>query len=208
MIEPFQNPHLAAPTPLTVEDDNLVFGHVAEWGRDHVSFPGRSIKPPRSPSGYRYLHLGAYRYNSEDLDVGCITLHTTHASSNLNAEETRKHYEHTGSVAAYVRCGEDSHGIWFSGCTALALEPKDLEALRGAKVSGDWRQIDGALELVGILAVSTPGFPIPRPAARIAAGHATPLALVASGIVTEPHFEDTRTRLRLANTRRRLRALK
>lgn len=207
MIEPFANPHLAAPTPLTVEDD-LVFGHVAEWGRSHLSFPGRQITPPKSPSGYRYLHLGSYQHDGQDLDVGCITLHTTHASSNLNAEETQRHYEHTGSVAAYVRCGEDAHGIWFSGRTALALEPKDLEALRGAKVSGDWRQIDGALELVGILAVSTPGFPIPRPAARIAAGHSQPLALVASGIVTEPHFADTRTRLHLVNVRRKLRALR
>ncbi len=207
MIEPFADPHLGAPTPLTVEDD-VVFGHVAEWGRDHLSFPGRSIKPPRSRSGYRYLHLGAYDHAGEDVSVGCITLHTTHAPSSLNADETRRHYESTGAVAAYVRCGEDAHGIWFSGRVALGLEPKDLEALRGAKVSGDWRQIDGALELVGILAVNTPGFPIPRPSARIAAGFAEPLALVASGIVVEPHFEETRARLRLANTRRKLRALK
>jgi hypothetical protein len=207
MTEPFADPRLDAPTPLTVEDD-VVFGHVAEWGRDHLSFPGRSIKPPKSPSGYRYLHLGAYQHDGRDVSVGCITLHTTHASSSLNADETRKHYEHTGAVAAYVRCGEDDHGIWFSGRVALGLEPKDLEALRGAKVSGDWRQIDGALELVGILAVSTPGFPIPRPRARIEAGSNQTLALVASGIVVEPHFAETRTRLRLANTRRRLRALK
>lgn len=207
-MKPFEDPQLSAPTPLTVEDDHVVYGHVAEWGRDHLSFPGQRIKPPRSASGYRYLHLGAYDHAGEDVSVGCITLHTTHAPSNLGAEETRRHYEDTGAVAAYVRCGEDAHGIWFSGKVALALEPKDLEALRGAKVSGDWRSIDGSLELVGILAVSTPGFPIPRPSVRVEAATNQPLALVASGIVLEPSFAETRSRLHAANLRRKLRRLK
>lgn len=207
MIEPFANPHLAAPTPLTVEDD-VVFGHVADWKTPHISFLGQRIMPPKSPSNYRYFHLGAYEYAGLDLDVGCLTLHTTHAPSNLNAEETRRHYESTGAVAAYIRCGEDAHGIWFSGRTALGLTEADKEALRGAKVSGDWRGIEGHLELVGTLAVNTPGYPIPRTSVRIEAATQQPMALVASGIVLEPHFAETRTRLHLANVRRKLRALR
>jgi hypothetical protein len=56
-----------------------------------------------------------------------------------------------------------------------------LDALRAASLSGDWRRINGNLELVAALAVNVPGFPIPRTQAAMAA--AGQLALVASGVV-------------------------
>jgi hypothetical protein len=64
-----------------------------------------------------------------------------------------------------------------------------LDALRAASLSGDWRRIDGSLELVAALAVNVPGFPIPRTQASMAASAQT--ALVASGIVQpEPDKSD------------------
>src|SRR5690606_1868713 len=55
--------------------------------------------------------------------------------------------------------------------------------IRASAVSGDWRPINGRLELVAVCAVNCPGFPIPR--TMVASGAA--VSLVAAGI--EPIIE-------------------
>ena len=57
------------------------------------------------------------------------------------------------------------------------MDDVQLRAIRAASVSGDWRPINGNLELVAVCAVNVPGFPIPR--TRVASGQ--PVALVAAG---------------------------
>lgn len=61
------------------------------------------------------------------------------------------------------------------------MTPARLRILRGASLSGDWRNIGGALELVGMLAVNVPGFPVPRADMELTAAGDVPLALVAAG---------------------------
>jgi hypothetical protein len=65
-----------------------------------------------------------------------------------------------------------------------------VRALRASPISGDWRKVDGNLELVAALAVNVPGFPvIPRPQGMVASGGLT--SLVATGIVLEqPHVDE------------------
>jgi hypothetical protein len=198
-ITAFKNPNLEGPTPLTIDGD-VVYGHYAAWGTEHIGAAG--VTPPRGGT-HRYFHLGAYDLDGKEIDVGCITMRTGHAGLRLAADDARKHYEDTGTVAAYVRAGDDEHGGWFCGRLAKNLDDARIEELRGAKVSGDWRGINGRRELIGILAVCTPGFPIPRPRALIAAGQREPLALVACGIV---RGDDARLRLRARLARGRLRA--
>lgn len=204
MIEAFKNPGLDRPTPIKILDDGTVYGHVADWAGSHIG--RRGTKPPRNHTGYRYFHLGAYKLGSQEIDVGCITLHAGHSDIRLGADEARKAYEDTGSVAAYIRCGEDSHGIWFSGKLAKGMDDADVEALRGAKVSGDWRGINGKAELIGVLAVNIPGFPIPRERVLVAAGQADPLSLVACGVVENTYVSQVRQELRASVLRRRLAA--
>ena len=55
--------------------------------------------------------------------------------------------------------GEDEFGIWLAGALRPGLAPERIRELMAADVSGDWRRIGGALELVGVLAVNVPGFP-------------------------------------------------
>jgi hypothetical protein len=62
-------------------------------------------------------------------------------------------------AAADVTAGEDDFGIWVAGALRPGLRPEDIRALMAADVSGDWRRIGGALELVAVLAVNVPGFP-------------------------------------------------
>lgn len=195
MIEPFKDPGLDRPTPLTVLRDGTIFGHFCAWGTPHMA--RGSITPPRSPSGYRYFHLSGYDWNGVDLDVGKITLHTTHADIRAGGQAAIDHYENTGSVAAYVRAGEDRHGGWFCGRVAKGLSDADLEALRGATPSGDWRGYNGARELIGILAVNVPGFPVERERVLVASGEDR-LALVASGLVVNDRSPGDRLRLHFA----------
>lgn len=202
MIEAFKDPMLDRPTPIKILADGTIYGHVADWNGSHIGHMG--VKPPRNHTGYRYFHLGAYDHSGSEIDVGCITLHTLHADIRLPAEEARKAYENTGSVAAYIKCGEDKFGIWFSGKLAKGLDEADIEALRGAKVSGDWRGINGKSELIGVLAVNIPGFPIERERVLVASGMRDPLTLIASGIVDNPYVSQAQSRLRIHLARRKL----
>jgi hypothetical protein len=54
----------------------------------------------------------------------------------------------------------------------------------GAKLSGDWRRIQGKFRLVAMLAVNVPGFGVPRMQAGMQDGRQ--VSLVASGIVPSP----------------------
>ena len=186
----FDNPGLTTPTPLTVTDDGHVFGHIALWGTCHIGFKG-CTQPPNSPSNYAYFNT--HEVTTDDgrrVAVGRLTMNTLHAGQRLSANDTVYHYEHTGAVGAYVRAGEDQHGIWVSG---VAHPKADIDELRAAPVSGDWRRIGSGLELVGLLSVNIPGFPVPRPQALVAAAgySASPdsdpyvtLSLVAGGMNT------------------------
>lgn len=210
MIEPFKDPGLSRPTPLRIEGD-VIYGHFCAWGTEHLA--RRGVTPPKSPSEYRYFHLSGYEWQGRDIDVGKITLHTTHAGIRMTAEDAVQHYENTGTVAAYVRAGDDEHGGWFCGRVASGLDDATMEALRAATPSGDWRGYNGKRELIGILAVNVPGFPIERERALIAAAGSDHLALVASGLVpngVEPaarELDDAASRLRLRLARKRLAAL-
>ena len=89
---------------------------------------------------------------------------------------------------ADIVAGEDSYGIWFAGALRPGVEEHRIEALRGAALSGDWRRINGNMELVATLAVNVPGFPVPR--VGFAASGARDMALVAAGVVTQSPVDE------------------
>jgi len=156
----FDTPALDGLTPITVTEDGRVFGHLAPWDVCHIGIPDACRTAPRSTSGYAYFHLGSVRTaEGSELAVGTITLGTDHAAGRASLSEAQRHYADTGMAAAVVRAGEDEFGIWVAGAV---LPGADIATLRRAPLSGDWRRIGGSMELVGALAVNTPGFPIPR----------------------------------------------
>lgn len=180
----FKNPNLSRPTPLTITDDGRVFGHAAVFGTCHVGYKDRCVTPPRSNKGYSYFNVGEVLTDSGDhVPVGRITANTSHAALELAAQPAKEHYDHTGFAAAYVKAGEDEHGIWFAGVVAPDATDAQIANLRAAGVSGDWRNIGGNLEMVGLLAVNTPGFPVPRMGTGLVAG--AQMSLVAAGMVAE-----------------------
>lgn len=177
----FENPSLDKPTPITVTADGRIFGHAALWGTCHVGYRDRCVTPPRSKSNYQYFNVGSVlTADGKSVNVGRLTAGTTHAAIEFGAQPAREHYDHTGFAAAYVHTGEDQHGIWFAGAVSPTATPEQIAVLRASSVSGDWRAINGALEMVGILAVNTPGFPIPKARAGLVAG--AQVSLIASGL--------------------------
>lgn len=157
----FDDPHLKMPTPLTVSRDGRVVGHLAAWKTSHTAFPGHHIKPPRSRAGYAYFHTGQTDTDTGDMvPIGRLTVNTGHASLGDDAATAASHYDNTGTAAAVVRAGEDRHGIWIAGAVTPDATQRQIAALRRSPLSGDWRTMNGSLELIGALAVNVPGFPV------------------------------------------------
>lgn len=177
----FADPCLSGPTPLTVSEDGRVFGHLATWGTCHIGFSDVCVTPPRSATDYALFHVGEVLTSDGSLPVGKITLGTGHAESRLGAHAAAEHYDHTGTVVAVVRAGEDAHGIWVAGLLTAGVTGDQIAELRRSPLSGDWRRVNGRLELVAALCVNVPGFPIPRAVAASAA--VGQLSLVAAGTV-------------------------
>lgn len=173
----FEDPCLPKATPLTVTDDGRVYGHIAAWNVNHIGLP-RATKPPRSRSKYAYFHTGVIRTEAgTDVPVGQLTLAGGHAPLNADAASAARHYDDTASAVADIHVGEDQYGIWCAGSLRPNLDEMQIRALRASAPSGDWRPINGSLELVAICQVNVPGFPTAR--AMIASGKV--LALVAAG---------------------------
>jgi hypothetical protein len=173
----FKNPGFTKPTPLTVDDNGRVYGHIAAWQVSHIGLP-RATKPPRSRSKYAYFNTGVIRTEEgTDVPVGQLTLAGGHAPLNADAAAAAKHYDDTASSVADIHVGEDEYGIWCAGSLRPNLDEMQIRALRASAPSGDWRPINGGLELVAICQVNVPGFPTAR--AMVASGKV--LALVAAG---------------------------
>lgn len=181
----FDDPKLKKATPLTVDDEGRVFGHIAAWHVDHIGM-SFGTKPPRSRSKYAYFHTGLVRTEEgSDVPVGQLTLAGGHAALEMNAQEAVRHYDDTASAIADVHAGEDAYGIWVAGALRPGTSPEQIRALRASAPSGDWRPIKGHLELVAVCQVNVPGFPVAR--SRVASGQV--MALVAAGANTLAHMK-------------------
>lgn len=197
----FKNPGLGQATPLTITDEGKVYGHIASWQTSHIGMGGRGVKPPRSASQYAYFRTGELRTDEGDIQVGQLTLAGGHASLQASAEEAIKHYDDTASAVADVVAGEDQFGIWVAGALRPDVTPSQIRAFRASSPSGDWRPINGRLELVAVCQVNVPGFPIAR---AITASGGVPGALVAAGAA---YLAELRENSKMEEIERRLFAM-
>lgn len=177
----FVNPNLGGPTPIAVTADGRVMGHLAAWGVCHTKWSDRCVMAPRNSSGYKYFLNGSViTADGSSVKVGKITMGTGHADTRYGWIPAADHYDNTGVPAAVVAAGEDAWGIWVAGAMTPETDERDAAQLRRSPLSGDWRRINGSMELVAALAVNTPGFPI---VSMTASGE--PDALIAVGVIAE-----------------------
>jgi hypothetical protein len=208
--------------PLTITPEGRVFGHLAPWDGCHMGFAESScVTPPRSRSGYGYFHVGEVTTDDgETVTVGKLMLASKggkHAHIGLSKNEAAQHYDDTSMVAAYLRAVDGRHGIWVAGALNPRLTANQLRDLRALAPSGDWRPVNGTLELICALAVPVPGYPIPRAdvemirvgdelevrslvasAGWFDADPAAERALADAGLIEDQTLEDARTRALVA----------
>lgn len=178
----FDNPQLSGPTALQVDDDGRVYGHLATWGTCHVAFSDVCVNPPKSNTDYSYFHVGeTVTASGKRIPVGKIVMGPGHAGPYAGWRAATMHYDKSGATVAVGRIYEDAHGIAFAGGLVPEVTPSQVASLRRSPLSGDWRKIGGNLELVAALAVSVPGFPVPRPRAGVA--YKSQASLTAAGVI-------------------------
>lgn len=179
----FNDPDLDGPTGITVTEEGRIYGHLALWDTCHIaSGPGQCTTAPHSQTNYAYFHTGAILTDdNQELAVGHLTLGTGHAAPDKTVRGTMAHYDNTGLAVADVRAGEDAYGIWVAGAVRPHVSPEDIRTLRSSPLSGDWRRVQGNLELVAALAVNVPGFPVPR--TKGATKNKSMYSLVAAGVI-------------------------
>lgn len=159
----FNKPVFAGPTKFTIAKDGRVFGHVAEWRKCHIGIGNACVMAPRNKSGYKYFTLGSVICDDgSEVDVGVISYGSAHANDKYGVMPAREFYDNSSKGGAIVTIGEDRYGIWVAGTLTPNITEADVAELRRSKLSGDWREVEGAYELVAALAVNAPGFPIVR----------------------------------------------
>ncbi len=181
----FERVDLEDPRVGIVIEDDHIFGYVAQWGVCHIGVQGMCRETPHSNTDYWYFATGLVDTDQGPVKVGQITMDTGHANLRSNARVAAAHYDNTGAAVADVAVGEDDYGIWFSGVMRPTATDDQRHALRAAgRLSGDWREMRGDLEMVAALAVNVAGLPIPHALAASANGQQ--ISLVAAGIVPFP----------------------
>lgn len=183
----FQRYNTNKPMPLTVDDNGRVYGYLALWESTHIGVAGQ-VRPPRNVSNYKFFRTGVVR-TAEGVDVttGSLTLTGGHAPLNASAQSAIKHYDDTSSAVVDVVAGEDQFGIWLAGALRPTVTPEQVRALRASALSGDWRPINGRLELVRACFVNTPGFMTTR--AMVASGQVTSLVAAGTGTLERMRIE-------------------
>jgi hypothetical protein len=177
----FADPQLKGPTPLVVNEDGRVFGHLATWKQCHMGVGNKCTLAPRSRTNYGYFKTGSVlTAEGKTVRVGKITLGTGHADKSFGVVPAVEHYDHTGLGVAVVNAGEDSFGVWVAGALVDGITEAQAAELRRSPLSGDWRRVDGNLELVAALAVNSPGFTVLHEDVN------GQYSLVAAGMLAEP----------------------
>lgn len=125
----------------------------------HVGFQGTCVRPPKEPAAYRGYLTGE---RVPGVPTGPLVFRTRHAPLHLSAAEATAHYDNTGAAPADLTVGPDAYGIWVSGMVRPDATEADIEMLRASALSGDWRPVANRHRLIGVLAVSAPGFRVAR----------------------------------------------
>ncbi len=172
----FQRPADLEPTGSLNIDDNgaRVWGYVTTFDQCHVGWRGQCITAPDQVASSLFHTGEVLCADGSRVATGPLIMDTDHPAidASVSVRSALDHYAHTGFAWADVVLGVDEVGIWCAGAVRPNVTDEQVRVLRASALSGDWRTVEGTLQLVAVLTVSSPGFPIPR--ALAASGRAVP----------------------------------
>lgn len=150
---------------ITVTDDGRIFGYLAPAKVAHRGYPDRAVYAPTGTDYTRWMNRPTITAGGARIATGAITMGCGHAPTHrgVTAAAALEHYDNTCSVIATARVGENRHGVWIAGALLPDVTPAQVARLLACQLSGDWRpnrDRPGTRELVGVLAVPVPGFPV------------------------------------------------
>ena len=149
------------PVPFTVYPNGRCYGLIAQFGTCHIGNRNKCVEVPRSSNNYGYFrNKNTLSAEGTMIATGPIIMDTVHPSLKLRASDAQAFYAHNGCAVADVALYENEFGIVACGAARPDSSPEEIRRFRGSSISGDWRKINGKLELVGALSVNVPGFPI------------------------------------------------
>lgn len=202
--EPDDDPPIGA---VTVTDHGRLYGFLAPAFVPHRSYArqGREVHAPRGTVDYGKWQTAEALVLSADgeverIDAGPVTMDCNHGPTH-SAAAAREHYEHSCSLVATARVGENAHGTWIAGALLPGVSAEQVTRMLASSLSGHWDPHEtkrGWTELTAALFVPVPGFPRRQEQARVRVRDGQ---LVASAI---PVHYDRAPADRAAARRRRL----
>jgi hypothetical protein len=153
----FNRPEADIPHPFIVDEPDAngwvpVYGHLAQWRKQHRDALGNLRHPPRGYDGYtNFAKPRAILTDNGWVAAGPVTLLGGHVS-------VREAANNIENIWADVRVVDGKHGPWACGVMRPHIAANEIETYRAraAQVSGYWQ--GGVLRL--ICAVTAPGYPI------------------------------------------------
>ena len=163
-----------------IELDGRVHGYVTDWTTCHIGFFDRCVTAPRNFTDYNRFRQGPGIVCDDGTKVktGVVYVGCGHADLRLNADQAMEAMSNAGHAVADVVPYDTPHGIYIAGALRPNATPVQVRAFQGAKISPDWRALDGRSELVGMVVVNTSGL---VPAALVAAAIEQGLTISADG---------------------------
>lgn len=198
----FSLEEMTEPEPFTVYADGRVYGLVAQFGSCHIGFSKKCVSVPEGGAPFKkFRNKNTLTEAGDMVATGPIYMDTVHPDLRKKASDTQAFYAHTGCAVADVALYENEHGIVAAGSLRPDISPEMARTLRGSDISPDWREVDGKLQVVGLLAVNVSGFIVEglvasggvpmessQPRGRYDSVTDSVTALVAAGMVKHEQF--------------------
>jgi hypothetical protein len=156
--EDFHTPEFDDPKglPLTVDEENRVFGHLGLWNSCHTGFVDRCVMIPQSMSGYASFNKSVVLTDRGNIRTGPIFLFGGHPQ-NAKPETVNAAYGGIENTWANVRVYDGKHGPWVSGRVRPGTSPEAVYAAAASRISGHWFD----RELYATVSVNAEGFNVP-----------------------------------------------